>query len=62
MGLLDFDNRFNHTEVRAGDRLLIKTTCIVCGMSMLLSAADGSLQKWESWHECDTLNPSLLIC
>jgi len=45
--------RFNHTEVNAGTRVLIKTTCRYCGMSMLLSAADGSLQKWERWHECD---------
>jgi len=47
------DIRFNHTEVRAGDRLLIKTTCLHCGMSMLLSDSDGSLEKWESWHVCD---------
>jgi len=45
--------RFNHTEVNAGGRVLVKSTCRYCGMSMLLSAADGSLQKWERWHECD---------
>jgi len=60
MTILDFDNRFAHAEVRAGDRLLIKSTCRICGMAMLLSAADGSLEKWESWHECDNLNPTLL--
>jgi hypothetical protein len=42
-------------EVRAGNRLLIKSTCIHCGMSMLLSANDGSLQKWERWHVCDSV-------
>jgi hypothetical protein len=51
------DSRFNHTEIHAGDRLLIKSTCLNCGMSMLLSAADGSLQKWERWHECDVILP-----
>jgi hypothetical protein len=49
------DSRFNHTEVHAGARLLIKSTCLNCGMSMLLSAADGSLEKWERWHECDVI-------
>jgi hypothetical protein len=49
------DGRFNHTEIRAGDRLLIKSTCMNCGMSMLLSAADDSLRKWERWHECDVI-------
>jgi len=47
------DIRYSHTEVRAGDRLLIKTTCNNCGMAMLLSATDGSLEKWENWHVCD---------
>jgi hypothetical protein len=51
------DIRFNHTEIRAGDRLLIKSTCMSCGMSMLLSTADDSLQKWERWHECDVILP-----
>ena len=51
--------RFSHTEVRAGDRLLIKSTCNYCGMSMLLSATDGSLHKWESWHVCDSIIPTL---
>jgi hypothetical protein len=49
------DVRYTHTEVRAGDRLLIKSTCNNCGMSMLLSEADGSLQKWETWHVCDSV-------
>jgi hypothetical protein len=49
------DIRYAHTEVRAGNRLLIKSTCIHCGMSMLLSASDGSLQKWEKWHVCDSV-------
>ncbi len=49
------DSRFHHTEVHAGNRLLIKSTCMNCGMSMLLSAADESLQKWERWHECDVI-------
>lgn len=48
-------SRFNHTEVHAGTRLLIKSTCLNCGMSMLLSAADDSLEKWERWHECDVI-------
>jgi len=51
------DIRFHHTEVRAGERLLIKSTCLTCGMSMLLSSADGSLEKWERWHECDVILP-----
>jgi hypothetical protein len=51
------DGRFNHTEVHAGNRLLIKSTCLNCGMSMLLSAADDTLQKWERWHECDVILP-----
>lgn len=51
------DIRFTHTEVHAGTRLLIKSECIFCGMSMLLSEADGSLQKWEKWHVCDNVIP-----
>jgi hypothetical protein len=58
MGPLE-EIRFNHTEVRAGNRLLIKTTCLFCGMSMLLSDTDGSLQKWEGWHVCDNIIPGL---
>lgn len=54
------DIRFTHTDVRAGDRLLIKSTCNDCGMSMLLSPNDGSLQKWESWHICDNVNSTWL--
>jgi hypothetical protein len=46
---------FMRTEVRAGDRLLIKSTCVMCGMAMLLSATDGSLEKWEDWHTCDKI-------
>lgn len=49
------DIRYTHTEIRAGDRLLIKTTCNFCGMAMLLSATDGSLEKWERWHVCDSV-------
>ena len=49
------DFRFTHTEVRAGERLLIKTNGQLCGMSMLLSAKDGSLEKWERWHDCDRI-------
>ncbi len=51
------DIRYTHTEVRAGDRLLIKSTCLSCGMAMLLSATDGSLDKWERWHVCDRVIP-----
>ena len=49
------DIRFTHTEVRAGARLLVKSECMFCGMSMLLSKADGSLEKWERWHVCDNV-------
>jgi hypothetical protein len=49
------DIRFTHTEVHAGERTLVKTTCIFCGMSMLLSQSDGSLDKWERWHDCDRI-------
>ena len=51
------DIRFHHTEIHAGTRLLVKSTCMNCGMSVLLSAADGSLKKWERWHECDVILP-----
>jgi hypothetical protein len=49
------DIRFAHTQVRAGDRVLVKSECVFCGMSMMLSEADGSLQKWERWHVCDNV-------
>jgi hypothetical protein len=34
------------------DRVLIKSTCKQCGVSMLVNVRDGSLDKWVSRHEC----------
>ncbi len=46
-----FDD-FLRTHVRTEDRLLIQSTCKVCGRSQVVSNADGSLQNWESTHDC----------
>ena len=43
---------FTHKHVRTESRLLIQATCNQCGSSKLVSLIDGSLQQWESTHEC----------
>jgi hypothetical protein len=46
------DTRFHRTAIRTDTRLLIQSTCIKCGVSKLVSHHDGSLEEWESEHEC----------
>lgn len=45
--------RFTHTLVRSGRRLLIESACALCGESRLVSRHDGSLEAWESAHRCE---------
>jgi hypothetical protein len=49
--------RTNHDFTRQLDRneegqILVKSTCIYCGISTLGSASDGSLDRWEAAHDC----------
>jgi hypothetical protein len=44
------DTAFARTLRYDGVRLLILSTCTACGTSKLVSAQDGSLQKWEETH------------
>lgn len=48
---IPFDD-FLRTHIRTEERLLIQSTCKACGKSQLVSNADGSLQNWESTHDC----------
>ncbi len=47
------DSGFVHAEVRVGDgRVLIRSTCKFCGAERIVSREDGSLDRWESGHDC----------
>jgi hypothetical protein len=48
---IPFDD-FRRTHFRTEERVLIQSTCKTCGKSQLVSSTDGSLQKWESNHDC----------
>lgn len=41
---------FTHTLVQLNERILIVSACCLCGMSELVSRADGSLEEWEITH------------
>lgn len=43
---------FARNLIRAGDSILIKSTCKRCGESDVVSVMDGSLQIWETGHAC----------
>jgi hypothetical protein len=43
---------FTHILVRLEQRLLIRSSCSVCGESKLVSHSDGSLDEWENGHRC----------
>ena len=47
----------NHDFTRKLDRneeghILVKSTCIYCGTSILASVFDGLLDQWEEAHDC----------
>jgi len=44
--------QFTRTMEWFGMRLLIRSQCGACGAGKLVSAADGSLGKWEDGHRC----------
>lgn len=49
--------RENHDFARQLDRneegqILVKSTCIYCGISTLGSVIDGSLDRWGAVHDC----------
>jgi hypothetical protein len=41
---------FERNSAEKGERLLIRSKCKQCGVSALLSHADGSLEQWEREH------------
>ena len=43
---------FKNKIVVNGDRMLILSTCDVCGARKKCSTFDGSLEKWERSHRC----------
>ncbi len=43
---------FDHQPARVKERLLLESTCLRCGESRLVSAADGTLEDWEDTHLC----------
>lgn len=43
---------FDRSLIRDGVRLIIRSACILCGESKLVSSADGSLDDWEDGHQC----------
>lgn len=43
---------FRRTLVAEGPRLLIESACALCGESKLVSHHDGSLERWETGHDC----------
>lgn len=47
---------FTHFPVRTEISLLIQSVCTKCGASRVVSAADGSLNKWEVEHTCKSEN------
>jgi hypothetical protein len=47
--------RFHHLPVRVNGHLLIKSECVRCGQSRVVSAADGSLEAWETTHRCNEI-------
>jgi hypothetical protein len=54
-------NQFQHKLSQAAKRdhqglILIESTCLKCGSWMTVSITDGSLQDWETQHECAKLS------
>lgn len=49
---MDTAAAFTRTLERSGARLLIRSACVKCGDSKLVSKHDGSLQEWEDGHRC----------
>jgi hypothetical protein len=44
---------FSHTAAYADDeRVLIQSTCKLCGAHALVSIPDGSAKLWETTHKC----------
>lgn len=43
---------FARNLVRTVDRLMIWSTCTICGAASLVSDHDGTLAEWEEGHIC----------
>jgi hypothetical protein len=50
--------KFAHALCLKAGRALIESVCRVCGQSQIVSADDGSLQRWEREHGCSQILPS----
>lgn len=48
----EFLLHYTHFPVRTETRVLIQSVCTKCGASRVVSASDGSLNKWEDRHTC----------
>jgi hypothetical protein len=43
---------FEYHPVKVEDRLLIKSVCVRCGASRIVSGTDGTLEEWVTTHDC----------
>lgn len=46
--------RFQHNVMRVGQLLMIESTCWNCGAQTIGSIPDGSLERWEEQHTCES--------
>jgi len=49
-------NTFARRPIEAKGKTLIHSVCKNCGDSRLLSYSDGTLEAWETEHDCRTAN------
>jgi hypothetical protein len=45
-------NGFSRQLFKDGERMLILSSCQICGEARIASSYGGSLQEWESDHSC----------
>lgn len=53
-------DRFLRALIKADEPILIRSTCKRCGKSEIVSLFDGSLQDWESAHNCAKVGATLV--
>lgn len=52
--------RFTHTAFWDRSVLMIISECRRCGARETVSRLNGSLQRWESQHNCGNMRPFLV--
>jgi hypothetical protein len=50
--LLAASGFFSRELFKDGGRVLILSSCLLCGEARVGSSYDGSLEEWESGHAC----------